>query len=147
MKLLLFILTFLPFNSYAPLPITHNEIIFFREAPVHLYDFDFQLFKEHIYQKLQHPEICLKQAFLEQGSELNGRFIRERNNIWNFQVYSKKMKDYKVLYFPSPDSCINYYQSFQKRKLRKHENYYRFLERVKFASDKNYIRKLKNIAL
>lgn len=146
MKLIFILLIFIPFNLAAPV-VKDKYIYIVRPEPIKNYGFDYQAFRELIYTKLKYPEICLKQVFLEQGSDLIGRFIRQRNNAWNFQVYKKRMKDYKVLYYPSLDSCVNYYADFQRRKLRKNEDYYSFLKRVKFAKDVKYITKLKQIKI
>jgi hypothetical protein len=146
MKLLLLLLAFLPFQASAPV-VLDKAFYLVRSEPIHFVGLDYQNLKDLIYLKLKYPEVCLKQVILEQGADLSGRFIRERSNAWNFQVYSKKMKDYKVLRFPTLDSCVSYYQSFQTRKLRKGENYYSFLKRVKFAADKQYIKKLKQIKI
>ena len=97
-----------------------------------------------IHDKCQFPEILIKQAKLEQGQDFSGRFFKERNNIWNFQIYRKSMKDYQVLYFPSLDSCVLYMAAWQKRKY-KGGDYYKFLKKVGFAKDKKYIQKLKRI--
>ena len=146
MKLLLLLLSFIPFQVSAPV-YSSKEIYIIKSEPVHFSGFDYQSFVSEVTRKCHHSDILIRQVILEQGQDFSGRFLRERNNLWNFQAWNKKMKDYKVLYFPSIDSCISYMADFQKRKYRKGENYYSFLKRVHFAKDKNYVHKLKNIKL
>lgn len=90
-------------------------------------------------QKIQYPDVVLRQACLESGW-FTSLAWRKNNNPFGFRV-----KDGYIL-FNDWKSSISYMHDWQD-KYYKGGDYYLFLDRICYAADTNYVVTLKNMDL
>lgn len=95
------------------------------------------LYNELKINKVQHPEIVLKQAILETG-HFTSKVFRLNNNLFGF--YNGK----RYLSFNSWQQSVKYYKTWQDKRY-KSGDYYQFLSGLPYAEDCDYIDKLKQI--
>lgn len=91
-------------------------------------------------QKVQYPDVVLRQACLE-SNFFRSLLWRTKNNPFGFVG-----KDGYIM-FNDWKSAIAYMHDWQDKHYKGEENYYHFLDRIKYAEDSNYIRTLKSMDL
>ena len=105
--------------------------------------FNFESFKEMVFQECKFPVIVCSQAILESGNFTSRAFL-ECNNPFGIIMYSVADSIWRFRDFDTWQESVIYYRDFQKRKY-KGGDYFEFLEQLPYAMDTMYIEKVKRI--
>jgi hypothetical protein len=104
------------------------------------------LLEELKYQKVQHPEIVLRQSILESGWFKCTSCSMRYNNPFGFRHKSwiDDANPRGYLKFDMWQDAVKYYKKWQKKRY-KGGDYYKFLVDIGYAQDTTYISKLKSL--
>jgi len=124
-----------------PLNLFCHEQINQRPEP----EFNFEEFKELVFELCEYPVIVCSQAILESGN-FTSNVWKTKNNPFGIRMY--KVSEDKWIYRPfnTWQESVQYYADFQNRKY-KGGDYFVFLEELPYAMDPLYINKVKQIVL
>lgn len=104
------------------------------------------LLEELKYNKVEHPEIVLRQAIMESGWFKCTSCSMRYNNPFGFRHPSWVDEENPLGYlkFDTWQDAVKYYKKWQKKRYTGGD-YYKFLVNIGYAEDPNYITKLKSI--